>query len=84
MKRRMNRSKKEHSENGQRDMAISWMWGRIKEMEESKKALYLHTQVWEDGISMTREKDVRDTPTGGGRGRVVTYEDRSKKAEIRC
>lgn len=33
----------------------------------------LHVQVWEDGVSMTREKDVRDTPTGASRGSVWSH-----------
>lgn len=47
--------------------------GRMKEMEESKKALHLHAQVWEDRVSMTREKEVRDTPTGGSTGRAWSH-----------
>lgn len=45
------------------------MWGR-EEMEESKKAPHLQVYIWEDGVSMTREGDARNTLTGVGRARV--------------
>ena len=45
------------------------MWGR-KEMEESKKAPGLQVYIWEGGVSVTREGDVRNTLTGVSRARV--------------
>lgn len=39
-------------------------------MEESKKAPKLQVLMWEDGVFVTREKDVRNTLTGVGRWRV--------------
>lgn len=79
MKRRVNRYKKEHSENGQWDTAINWMWRRIKDggikgsFKSSRKGMGVSMTREKDGVSMTREKDVRDTRIGGGRGRVWSH-----------
>lgn len=44
--------------------------GQEREMEESKKAPNLQVSIQGDVVSVTRERDVRNSLTGGGRGRV--------------
>lgn len=52
-----------------------------RETKESKKAPNLQVRIQEDEVSMTRERNDRNTLTGWAGEGVVTFKDRSNTGE---